>query len=325
MGAMFDKKRQQELKPDLQEITNVLMDHACEAGLPAATASIGVVLNILNWASRVLKAGYIEASPAIKAAFGAALTVFEEWLAGTPVSCRLTTHQLGKCAVQINTILRFELFRLDASPAAEAGRRRLAICGARLCYAGVAARLLKDDAVACTNVCNPARDTMEHGLLSANDEQLGPGLTGLTQLISQIPATQMVQNDGRILANYANFLRVLDEQGARISEQALPPSLAPHWEAASHALLNVVNGNTFMTGLASGQAIANLISFVKRCDRRLQSSPDRPAQHDASLPKSETSKRAAPPKRHVGRQMVWLAQLQGSGSAGTPQATGQPA
>ena len=271
MGAMFDKKRQQELKPDLQEMTNALMERACEAGLPAVTASIGVVLNILNWASRALKAGYIEASPAIKVAFGAALTVFEEWLAGTPGSCSLTTHQLGKCAVQINTILRFELFRLDASPAAEAGRRRLAVCGARLCYLSAATRLLKDDAVACTNVCNLAKDMMEHGLLSANDEQLGPSLTGLTQLISQIPATQMVQNDGRILANCANFLRVLDEQGARISGQALPQRLAPHWEAASHALLNVVNGDMFMTGLVSGQAIANLISFVKRCDRRLQS------------------------------------------------------
>lgn len=273
-GAMFDKERLEKLRPHLQAMTDVLMERACEAGLPAAIASNGVVLDILNWVSRALKATCIEASPAITAAFGEALTVFEEWLAGTPSSCRLTTHQLGKCAVQINTILKFRLMTLDASTVGKAGRHRLAACGARLCSAGLAARLPGGDVdgVACTNVCNLVKDMMEHGLLSAKDEQLLPSLAGLAQLISRIPAIQMLAGDCRTLANCANFLRVLDEQAAGVSGQALPPMLAPHWEAASRALLDMVNENAFMTRLPSGQTVANLISFVKRCDRRLQQS-----------------------------------------------------
>jgi len=36
LGAMFDRKRQQKLKPDLQAITDALMERTCKVRLPAA-------------------------------------------------------------------------------------------------------------------------------------------------------------------------------------------------------------------------------------------------------------------------------------------------
>jgi hypothetical protein len=154
MGAMFDKKRLQQLKPHLQAITNVLTERACEAGLQSATASIGIVLDILNWASRALKADCIDVSSSIEKVFDAALDVFEDALAGKTGPCGLTPHQIGKCAVQISTIFKFSLIRLDNSEQGLAGCRRLTACGKRLCSAEIAARLGagKIDAVVCTNI-----------------------------------------------------------------------------------------------------------------------------------------------------------------------------
>ena len=269
LGAMFDKKRQQELKPHLQAITDALMERACKAGMPRATASIGVVLGILNWASRALKADCINVSQPVRTVFDHALTVFEQSLAGKLSTCGLTAHQLGKCAVQINTIFKFNLIRLDDSEEGLAGRRRLATCGEWLCSTDMAARLGNGrmDVVACTNVCNLVKDMMEHGLLSAaTDDRLSQGLVGLVQLILRIPANQMFADDCRTLSNCANFLRVLGGHGAGLAKQAL----ATNWVAASHALLGMMNEDTFMACLPSSQAVANLISFVKRCDRHLR-------------------------------------------------------
>nr|WP_217346242.1 tetratricopeptide repeat protein [Noviherbaspirillum sp. L7-7A]MBV0880638.1 SEL1-like repeat protein [Noviherbaspirillum sp. L7-7A] len=270
-GTMFEKERLQRLRPDLQAITDVLMERACEAGLPAATASIGVVLDILNWASRALKAECIEVSQPIEKVFNKALTVFEESLAGKLNTCGLTTHQLGKCAVQINTIFQFRLIKVDSSEKGLAGRRRLATCGEWLCSSDMAARLGtgRVDAVACTNVCNLVKDMMAHGLLpAATNVLLSQGLAGLVGVILRISADQMLADDCRTLSNCANFLRVLGEHGASLPEQAL----VPNWVAASHALLGVMNDEAFMDCLPSGQAVANLISFVKRCDRHLRQS-----------------------------------------------------
>lgn len=126
MGAMFDKKRLQQLKPHLQAITKVLMECACKAGfLQSATASIGTVLDILNWASRALKADCIDVSPSIRKVFDEALDVFEEALAGKTGPCGLTPHQIGKCAVQISAIFKFSLIRLDNSEQSLAGCHRL--------------------------------------------------------------------------------------------------------------------------------------------------------------------------------------------------------
>ncbi|WP_194714448.1 SEL1-like repeat protein [Noviherbaspirillum soli] len=283
LGAMFDKKRQQELKPDLQAITDTLMERACKAGMPASIASIGIVLGILNWASRALKADCIAVSQPVKTVFDHALTVLGQSLAGKLSTCELTTHQLGKCAVQINAIFKFNLIRLDDSEEGLAGRRRLATCGEWLCSTDMAARLGdgRIDAVACTNVCNLVKDMMDHGLLpAATNGQLSQGLTGLVELILRIPANQMLADDCRTLSNCANFLRVLGSHGAGVPEQAL----VPNWGAASHALLGMMDEDTFMACLPSSQAVANLISFVKRCDRHLQQRPSAGRNTTATTP-----------------------------------------
>lgn len=271
IGAMFDKKRQQELKSDLQAITDLLMERACKAGLPTAIASIGTVLDILNWASRALKADCIDVSPSIKAIFDAALAVFGELLAVRKSLYGLTPHQIGKCAVQINAVLRFRLIRLDGSEQGLAGRRRLATVAQHLCSAELAARLGagKIDAVAYTNVCNLVKDMMERGLLpAATNGPILEGLTGLVGLILRIPADQMLADDCRTLSNCTNFLRQVGGHDTGMPEQPL----VPNWVAASHVLLGVVNEKAFMNCLPSGQAVANLISFVKRCDRHLRHS-----------------------------------------------------
>lgn len=291
-GAMFDKERLQRLRPDLQAITDVLMERACKAGLPTATASIGVVLDILNWASRALKADCIDVSQSIERVFDKALTVFEESLAGKLSTCGLTTHQLGKCAVQINTIFKFSLIKVDNSEKGLAGRRRLATCGEWLCSTDMAARLGtgRVDAVACTNVCNLIKDMMERGLLSAaTSDRLSQGLVGLVGLILRISADQMLADDCRTLSNCANFLRVLGDHGASVPEQALLPS----WVAASHALLGVMNEDAFMACLPSGQAVANLISFVKHCDRHMRQSPPAGRITTTTMPARLTTTTAA--------------------------------
>jgi hypothetical protein len=283
MGAMFDKKRLQQLKPHLQAITNVLMERASKAGLQSATASIGTVLDILNWASRALKAGCIDVSPSIEKVFDEALDVFEDALAGKTGHCGLTPHQIGKCAVQISAIFKFSLIRLDNSEQGLAGCRRLTAWGKRLCSAETAARLGagKIDAVVCTNVCNLIKDMMErHLLLAAAGDPLWRGLMGLAGLILKIPADEMLANDCRILSNCANFLRMLDSSEAGVQKQAP----IPNWEAASHALLAAMNGERFMDCRPSGQAVANLISFVKHGDCHLRQSPPAGCNTTATTP-----------------------------------------
>lgn len=272
---LFDAGQLQNLKPALQDLTDALMRHACVAGLLNTVASNEMVLNILNWVSRGLKNHALEASQSINGVFDKALELFDEhWLGSAPPGADLSTHQVGKCAVQINTIVKFMLPPPNGSEEDNAGRARLARCGRQLCAAALLDRFkgVSIDEVVCTNISNLVKDLIEKGLLAATEPSLQPGLIALTQLISRIPSSQLSAGDCRTLANCANFLRVLLECHALVSVQEQPFVLALHLEVACRRMLNEVSAPAFMQCWPSAQAVSNLLSFVKRYDRHLTQS-----------------------------------------------------
>ncbi|MBK4734373.1 hypothetical protein JJB74_07140 [Noviherbaspirillum sp. DKR-6] len=157
-GMLFDPDARKFLRPALQQITDRLLERAVEIGFPEEVSANGTTLDILNWVSRALKHNMIKASDAIRTAFALALPLLKAWIgesrtdsASSSKAPYLRSHQLAKCAVQIDTMLNFSLIELD-----DEHRRTLAECVIALCEARIRTYLTKrpSDSVTITSIGN---------------------------------------------------------------------------------------------------------------------------------------------------------------------------
>lgn len=276
-----------DIKSQLQILTDTLLTNAMAQGLPEAVQANGEVLDILNWLSRGLKAGLLEATEPINLCFKESLVLFDDWTGGDQCHQLLSDHNLGRCAVQIATILSHTGIDLRAaspvklttlseqpkqSPEAE---RTLTYgelvqrCVLQLCAPTVLARLASAPAetVSLLNICNTVKDVIDKKLLAVTDPQLLPALNELVKVIGKLSHNDLIGSDRdcRPLSNFSNFLRTLAEHVD--NDPVVLAQVLPLLGTACDHLIDCVNGDAFTAAWPGSQPLSNLISFVKICDK----------------------------------------------------------
>lgn len=281
-GLLFNK--QHATFTALQGLTDTLLTRAMALGLPEALQANGEVLDILNWLSRGLKAGVLAASEPIDRCFEKSLVLIADWTGGDQCHQLLTDHNLGRCAVQLATLInhtRIDLLapspndlRNEESPTtkeAPTNGELLQNSILNLCSPAVLKRLIAApvDTVSLLNVCNTVKDAIDKKVLAAHDPLLLPALEQLVKAISGLPESELIGTDSdcRPLANFSNFLRELAEH--EVNHKQVFQAALSMLDPACKKLIDCINSDAFKDAYPDSQALSNLISFVKLCDKRL--------------------------------------------------------
>ncbi len=274
--SLFGVSRQVSLSASVQTITHQLLNRALTLGLPDAVSANDELLGILNWVSRGLKAGLLVNSTEITTLFRQSLVLIADWTSGNQAKSLLSNHNLGRCAVQIATVINYIPLdpqeKLSDSPTEqETWSDLLQRCVLNLCSPAVLARLTdhSSDTIPLLNICNTVKDALDRGRLSSTNAGLQQSLTRLVHTISRLPYANLIGEDGkcRALSNFSNFLRTLCEY--RVSNQPLFAQSLPCLTAACNHLIGCIDDPLFDEATPGSQSLSNLISFVKLCDKRL--------------------------------------------------------
>lgn len=276
-GRLLDPDLLRQDRTSLQGLTNMLLTRAMALGLPDAVQANGEVLDVLNWVSRGLKAGLLQASDAIDLCFEKSLALMEAWTGGDQCGKLLSDHNLGRCAVQLSTMLKHTTLDLDLGTggqdalAVQTNGRRLQRCILNLCASPVLDRLAARpvDTVSLVNVCNTVKDAIDRRLLAHTDPALLPALDRLIGVIAGLPDGDLigVDEDCRALSNFANFLRTVAE--GRLRQTPVFQAGLPMLESAACRLAGCINGERFALAWPDSQSLSNLVSFVKLCHKFL--------------------------------------------------------
>ena len=277
-GRLFHPDHRQQDGPCLQRVTDALLQRAMALGLPDALQANGEVLDILNWLSRALKAGLLVPSAAIDLCFERSLVLILDWTGGDQCRQLLSDHNVGRCAVQCATIFNQTTLNLHAAApeglnddTGETNGQRLQRCILNLCSDAVLNRLAAApaDTVSLLNICNTVKDAIDKRVLADTDPALLPALDRLVRVIAGLSARELlgVEEDCRPLANFSNFLRALAER--RVRQEPVFQTALPMLASAACTLIACINREAFAYAWPSEQSLANLISFIKLCDKLL--------------------------------------------------------
>ena len=263
-ARLLSKADEQALRAVMTQLTHVLADVLAAPEVEDRDAT-DATLTLLTWLSRGLKAGIlVNDDKTLRAAFDQALDQMTAW-AAAPVPSGLDGYHLAACFVQLNTIYKFGLLPLDENGAiARISRQRLQQVVEDLCLAlpNIFYAAHTADGVQTTNVSNTIKDFIDAGLLAQQTHGwLMPVIAILLQRMEHVPRNQMVSNGGQVLANCANFLRMLSETGLYLQPAFLP--CVHGYQASCAHLTGMVAENRFVLSGAVGQSLANLMSFIK--------------------------------------------------------------
>ena len=274
----------------LQTLIDRLLNRALAVGLPDSVQANGELFDLLNTISRALKAEVLRPEETLCSLFRQSLLLMHDWLGGDQCQRLLSDHNLGRCAVQIATAIRqiplnwqSALHDCGIEEKAQATAQGintwgqlLQSCVLRLCAEPVLQRLASstphgNDTISLLNVCNTVKDALDHRLLAPNDAALLPALNRLVMTIGQLPRTKLLgdHQDCRPLANFSNFLRALGE--SCLQHDALSAAL-PGLNSACATLVDCIASEDFASTYPDPQALSNLCSFLKFCDKQRGSS-----------------------------------------------------
>ena len=271
----------------LQGLTHGLLSQAMTLGLVDVARANGELLDVLNWLSRGLKADLLTADILLKQCFEHSIVPILDWTSGNQSGGVLTDHNLGRCAVQISTILRFTgidfaaPYRPGVADAFETDRQSLKTaltngqqlqrCVLQLCAPAVLNRFAhaSADTIALLNISNLVKYAIEKHLIAAHDPLLVPPLARLVEIVGTLPDKALVGSraDCRPLANFSNLLRLVHEQNA-LGQGAIADPF-PGLDRACARLVECITSVAFENSYPGSQALSNLISFVKLCDKKL--------------------------------------------------------
>ena len=286
-----------KLRKPLRHIIEALLGHASRKQMAQKDWDNTQLLNILNLLSRGLKLDLLQAnSVVVRAFFSQALDLMKNWTpaAGecsgptTPVA-PLDTRQLGKCMVQLATVIKFSL--VDAESCRALVRQLvLGMCGGkaldqctRWMPAGPGTQIsqashgsqrqelvltpIVPDGVEITNISNTIKECLHLGILSLGDSEVQTLVTKLCHLIQKIPFDSKQARSGQRLSNLCNFLReVFEAENANPAHRLRDRAT---FDTSCKTLLELIpqQAKVLASETNSGQAIVNMISFVKAMDR----------------------------------------------------------
>lgn len=274
---LFDPSLDDDDCATLQTLTDTLLKQAMRKGLPDGVDANGQVFDILNLVSRLLKVELITPDDVIRECFSKVLVLIDAWTGSDQCRRLISDHNLGRCAVQVATIINYELVDLKELIATTSPQQQPATqgqllqqCVLALCSDAVLSRLVTApaDAVSLLNVCNTLKDALDKRVLHPASPTLLPALDRLTQVIGTLPQQALAggEADYLPLANFSNFLRKIGEY--RIRQKPVFKDALPAMAAACAHLIGCINHPDFAEAPVDGQALSNLVSFVKYCDKQ---------------------------------------------------------
>ncbi len=294
----------------LQNLIDRLLNRALAVGLPDSVQANGELFDLLNTISRALKAEVLRPEETLCSLFRQSLLLMHDWLGGDQCQRLLSDHNLGRCAVQIATAIRqiplnwrsalhdcgIEEKAQATAQGIDTWGQLLQSCVLRLCAEPVLQRLASstphgNDTISLLNVCNTVKDALDHRLLAPNDAALLPALNRLVMTIGQLPRAKLLgdHQDCRPLANFSNFLRALGE--SCLQHDALSAAL-PGLHSACAALVDCIASEDFASTYPDAQALSNLCSFLKFCDKQ-RGSPQTSNQTTSTATTSRTDRSTA--------------------------------
>ena len=227
----------------------------------------GKLLNILNWYSRGIKKDLLNRhNKAIKQVFQLTLTRLQNWANGSADADWLTSKQLSKCMVQLNTMIQLKMINIENNSEGKLNRQAWSETVNGLCKYFLSNKewLNACNIIELINVTNTLKEGIEQNLLSIDNGSLDEAISYICERIYQQSFTLKTHGELNSLTNCCNFMRCLYEHnlvGTSTSQSGL---------AMQKLVSTFVIFKTDEKYKTNPQAVINIASFIKSASRWLQ-------------------------------------------------------
>ena len=233
----------------------------------------GKLLNILNWYSRGMKKDLLNRhDKAIKQIFQLTLTRLQNWANSSADADWLTSKQLSKCMVQLNTMIHLKIINIENNAEGKSNRLAWSETVHGLCqyFLSNDEWLNKCNIIELINVTNTLKDGIEQKILNVEDESLRETVNYICDRIYQQSFTLNNYGELNSLTNCCNFIRCLYEHklvGNSTSQSGL---------AIQKLVSTFVIYKSDEKYNANPQAVINIASFIKSVSRWIQAQENSP-------------------------------------------------
>jgi ankyrin repeat protein len=250
-------------------LTNISQNFCTALNKPIQHGSLrsGKLLNILNWYSRGMKSDLLDANnKEIKKLFQLTLLRLQDWVNGTGDDGWITSKQLSKCMVQLNTMINLKIISIENTKEGKSNRLAWSETVSSLCQYFLSNQvwLTSCNIIELINVTNTLKVGIDQNILSIEVATMHDTLNCICKRIKEQSFTLNSQGELNSLTNCCNFLRCLYEHN-------LVGSSKSNSGLAMLKLVNTIyNFKSDEKYHNNPQAIINIASFIKSADRWMQ-------------------------------------------------------
>jgi hypothetical protein len=203
---------------------------------------------------------------AIKQIFQLTLIRLQNWANGSADADWLTSKQLSKCMVQLNTMIHLKIINIENNAEGKSNRLAWSETVNGLCqyFLSNDVWLNKCNIIELINVTNTLKDGIEQKILNVEDESLRATVNYICERINQQSFTLKNYGELNSLTNCCNFMRCLYEHklvGNSTSQSGL---------AIQKLVSAFVIYKSDEKYNANPQAVINIASFIKSVSRWIQ-------------------------------------------------------
>ena len=253
-----------------QDLLTTISENFCTAlNKPIQHGSLpsGKLLNILNWYSRGMKSDLLDANnKEIKKLFQLTLLRLRNWANGTGDDGWITSKQLSKCMVQLNTMINFKIINIENNKEGKFNRLAWGETVNSLCQYFLSNQvwLTTCNIIELINVTNTLKVGIDQNILSIDVATMHDTLHCICKRIME--QSFILNNQGELnsLTNCCNFLRCLYEHNL------IGPSTSNSGLAMLKLVNTIYNNKSDEKYHTNPQAIINIASFIKSADRWMQ-------------------------------------------------------
>lgn len=224
----------------------------------------GKLLNILNWYSRGLKKDLLNRNnKAIKQIFHLTLVRLQNWANGSADADWLTSKQLSKCMVQLNTMINLKIINIENNTEGKLNRLAWSETVNGLCkyFLSNEVWIKACNIIELINITNTLKEGIDQKILSLEDESLHETINHICDRIYQQNFTLNNHGELNSLTNCCNFVRCLYEHNL-VGNSASQSGLAIQKLVSTFVIYK--SDGKYNT---NPQAIVNIASFIKSASR----------------------------------------------------------
>jgi ankyrin repeat protein len=255
-------KYQEKLTHISENFCSLLIKPLQHGSLPS-----GKLLNILNWYSRGMKKDLLNRhNKAIKQIFQLTLTRLQNWANGSADADWLTSKQLSKCMVQLNTMIHLKIINIENNSEGKSNRLAWSETVNGLCKYFLSNRewLNACNIIELINVTNTLKEGIDQNLLSIDNGSFDETINYICDRINQQSFNLKNHGELNTLTNCCNFMRCLYEHNL-VGNSTSQSGLAMQKLVSTFVIYK--SNEKYNT---NPQAIVNIGSFIKSASRWMQ-------------------------------------------------------